>query len=128
MSNLKKILLGVMLAAGMNVSLNADEVGVRMKAPTAERPIVRPIRPIRPKRLIRPILRPSLYGIHYHTYVTRTESNCAQYITIIKEKDKKIEALLKENERLRGKERVRLQKDLKEEYDKEMQKFENRRK
>lgn len=123
MSNLKKILLGVMLLAGMNVSLNADEAGVRMKAPTAHSPTVRPVRPIRPKR---PILRPSLYGIHYHTYVTRTASNCAQFSAIIREKDKKIEALLKENERLRGEEQLRLQKDLKEEYDKEMQKFENR--
>ena len=126
MSNLKNIPLGVMLLAGMSVSLSAEEVGVKMKAPTAQKPIVSPIRPTRPKRPRRPLLRPSLYGIHYHTYVSRAASNCAQYITIIKEKERKIEALLKENERLRGKEEVRLQKDLKEEYDKEMQKFENR--
>lgn len=126
-SRIKKILLGLMLISGVHLSLNAD---VSMNSPeTPEHPIVKPpidpIRPIRRKAIVRPTL---LYGKHYHTYVTTTESNCNQYIRIIRGKDERIEALIKENARLKEAVQTDLQKRLKIEYDKEMQKFEERRK
>lgn len=123
---MKKISLGLILIAGMLLSLNAD---VSMIAPeTPEHPIVKP--PIDPERPIRPkpIFRPVLYGNHHHTYLTTTNSNCDQYIQIIKEKDAKIEALIQENTRLKEEAQAGLQQRLKEDYDREMQKFEERRK
>lgn len=124
---MKKILLGTMLSALIVVGLYAD---VSMESSEiSEHPIIRP--PIDSKRIIRhrPIVRPTLlYGKHYHTYVTTTKCNYDEYIKTIKEKDKKIEALLKENERLKTEAQIHLQKRLKEEYDKEMQKFEDRKK
>lgn len=122
-SKIKKILLGLMLISGMLLSLNAD---VSMNSPdTTKHPIVKPY--IDQKRALRrkPTL---LYGRHYHTYVTTTESNCNQYIRIIRGKDERIEALLKENARLKEAVQTDLQKRLKKEYDKEMQRFEERRK
>lgn len=122
---MKKILLGLIVITGIHLNLNAD---VSMHSPVIpEHPIVRPPidpeRPTRPKPIIRPAL---MYGVHYHTYVDTTECDCAEYIEAIKEKDEKIEALIKENERLKVEAHTRLQKRLKEAYDKEIQKFENR--
>lgn len=122
-SKIKKILLVLMLISGVHLSLNAD---VSMHSPeTPEHPIVKPH--IYQKKTLRrkPTL---LYGRHYHTYVTTTESNCNQYIRIIRGKDERIEALIKENARLKEAVQTDLQKRLKIEYDKEMQKFEERRK
>jgi hypothetical protein len=124
---MKKLLLGTMLLSLTVVGLYAD---VSMKSPEIpEDPIVRPPidqeRPIIPRPIVIPTL---LYGEHYHTYVTTTECDCDEYIKVIKEKDKKIEAMLKENERLKAEAQIHIQKRLKEEYDKEMQKFEDRKK
>lgn len=122
-SKIKKILQGLMLISVMLLSLNAD---VSMNSPdTTKHPIVKPH--IDQKKTLRrkPIL---LYGRHYHTYVTTTESNCNQYIRIIRGKDERIEALIKENARLKEAVQTDLQKRLKKEYDKEMQRFEERRK
>lgn len=126
--NLKKTVLGLMLLSGMHLSLHAD---VSMHAtPIPEQPIVRPPidpeRPVRPKPIIRPAL---LYGRHYHNYYdTATDSNCDDYIEMLKEKDEKIAALLEENARLKEEAQTGLQKRLKEEYDKELKKFDERRK
>ena len=113
----------------MHLSLNAD-VTMHHSDLIPELPIVRPPidpdRPIRPKPIIRPAL---LYGVHYHNYYdTVTDSNCDDYIEMLKEKDEKIGALLEENARLKEEAQTGLQKRLKEEYDKELKKFDNRRK
>lgn len=86
-------------------------------------PIVRP--PIRPEKPIRPKEKYLLMhqDNYYHTNIV---SNCDQYIKIIEEKDKEINALKQEVESLRKKEQRKMQESLKEAYDKEMQKFENR--
>ncbi len=118
----KKIVLALMLLAGMHLNLNADVTMELSEIP--EHPIVRPpIDPERPKPIIRPAL---MYGVHYHTYVTETDSNCDDYIEMIKDKDEKIAALLEENARLKEEAQTGLQKRLKEEYDKELKKFEER--
>ena len=125
----KKIILALMFLGGMNLSLHAD-VTMEHSDVIPERPIVRPPidpeRPIRPKPIIRPAL---LYGRHYHNYYnTVTDSNCDNYIEMLKEKDEKIAALLEENSRLKEEAQTGLQKRLKEEYDKELKKFDNRHK
>ena len=124
-----RILLGLMLLAGMNLSLNADAT-MHYSDEIPEHPIVRPPiepeRPTRPKPIIRPAL---MYGVHYHNYYdTVTDSNCDEYIEMLKEKDEKIAALLEENARLKEEAQTGLQKRLKEEYDKELKKFDNRHK
>ncbi len=124
----KKTVLALMLLVGMHLSLNAD-VTMHHSDLIPEQPIVRPPidpeRPIRPKPIIRPAL---MYGVHYHTYVTEEDSDCDDYIEMLKEKDEKIAALLEENARLKEEAQTGLQKRLKEEYDKELKKFEDRRK
>ena len=124
-----KAVVGLIVLAGMSVSLYAD-VSMRHSRPIPELPIVRPPidpeRPVRPKPIIRPAL---LYGRHYHNYYdTATDSNCDDYIEMLKEKDEKIAALLEENARLKEEAQTGLQKRLKEEYDKELKKFDERRK
>jgi len=126
---MKKILLIAILLAGINVSLNAYDSGIKLIPSLDQRPIVKPPieteRPIRPKPIVRPAI---LYGKHYHTYVNTIESNCDEYIEIIKEQDEKIEALLKENAQLKEAAQTKLQERLKKEYDREMQKFYDRSK
>lgn len=125
-NEMKKILLGIMFLLLTVMTLHAD---VSMNSPeTPEHLIVRPPidpdRPRRPKPIVLPAL---LYGEHYHTYITTTECDCAEYIEIIREKDAKIEALLKENTRLKEEAQKSLQKRLKEEYDTQLKKFEERK-
>lgn len=115
------------MIAGVHLSLYAD---VSMHSPVIpEHPIVRPpIDPERPERP-KPIIRPALFqGVHYHTYVDVTDSNCDEFVEMLKEKDEKIAALLEENARLKEEAKAGLQKRLKEEYDQELKKFEDRRK
>ena len=82
-------------------------------------PIVRPPKPIRPKE--------KYLLMHQENYYnTNIISTCDEYIKIIEEKDEEIKALKSEVESLRKKEQERLQKSLKESYEKEMLKFENR--
>ncbi len=122
---MKKILFGIIFVAGLNVNLNAEDKLIS----SMEKKTIQSEPATSRKKPIRPIVRPNnLYGVHHHTYYeTIVDSNCDQYIKIIKEKDAKIEALLKENARLKDQAQANLQKRLKKEYDKEMQKFENRR-
>lgn len=107
-------------------ALFADETDIKL-IPSLEKKTIA-IKPIAPeKKPLRPIVRPT--NIHHHTYYeTIVESDCNNYIEIIKEKDAKIEALLKENARLKEVAQTKLQERLKKEYDQEMQKFEDRRK
>jgi len=116
-----KTVLVLMFLAGMNLNLNAD---VTMQHSDVI-PDIDHERPTRPKPIIRPAL---MYGVHYHTYVNQTASNCDDYIEMLKEKDEKITALLEENARLKEEAQTGLQKHLKEEYEKELKKFEERRK
>lgn len=125
----KKITLVLMFLAGMHLNLHAEFTMHRSDV-IPEQPIVRPPidpeRPIRPKPIIRPAL---MYGVHYHNYYdTVTDSNCDDYIEMLKEKDEKIAALLEENARLKEEAQTGLQKRLKEEYDNELKKFEDRHK
>jgi hypothetical protein len=55
-------------------------------------------------------------------------SNCDDYIEMLREKDEKIAILLEENARLKEEAQTGLQKRLKEEYDKELKKFDDRHK
>ena len=127
---MKNILFGIVLLAGINVSLHAYDAGIKLIPSLEKKPIVKRQPIAAEKKPIRPIVRPNnLYGVHHHTYYeTIIESDCEKYIEIIKEKDTKIEALLKENARLKEAAQTNLQERLKKEYDKEMQKFEERRK
>lgn len=84
-------------------------------------PIIKPVRPI-----VRPIVNTGLvYQDNYYT--TNTTNNCESYIEMLNQKDAKIAALTKELKSLKNKEQATMQKNLKKEYDKEMQKFENRK-
>ncbi len=110
---------GLMLLMLTIVRLNAD---VKMHASLPEEPTIE-----RPERPIAPVVVPvPLYGINYNTYVTTNESNCDPYINIIKAKEEEIQTLLKEIASLKNKEQIRKQKELKEEYDKQLEKFEAR--
>ena len=66
--------------------------------------------------------------IYHHYYTTVIEQNCDQYINIINEKNKEIEALSREINSLKEKKYEIMRQQIKEEYDKEMKKFEERRK
>jgi hypothetical protein len=95
---------------------------------TPSRPITKPTHPI--VKPVRPIVRPIINtGLVYQDnyYTTNTTSNCENYIEMINQKDAEIAALKKELESLKNKEQATIQKNLKKEYDKEMQKFENRK-
>lgn len=59
-------------------------------------------------------------------YYTTVISNCEKYIEIIEKRDQEIAALKEELYRLRSVEQAELRKELKKEYELEMQKFEER--
>ena len=80
-----------------------------------EHSVVKPSdKPERPKRPVR---------TYYYTNVI---NNCDKYIEIIEKRDEEIKALKGELYRLRSVEQSELRKELKEEYELEMKKFENR--
>lgn len=123
---MKNILLGCILLMThtfADVSVNTiDEAKILPIEPT--NPIVIP--PIKRVKPIRPATKYLLMNQDNH-YYTNVVSNCDKYLEIIDQKDKEIEVLKKEIESLRNKEQSKMQKSLKEAYDKEMQKFENRK-
>jgi len=80
----------------------------------------------RRKRHVRPAYKYYLLNQDNH-YYTNIVSNCDKYLRIIEQKDKEIEVLKKEINRLRGTEQGTLQKKLKEEYDLKMKKFDERK-
>lgn len=83
----------------------------------------------RRKRTIRRVKPPYKYYLlnqdnHYYTNVV---SNCNKYLAIIEKKDKEIEVLKKEINRLRGTVQTELQKKLKEEHDLQIKMFHERK-
>lgn len=80
-----------------------------------EDPIVRPKK--KPDRPFRPV--PTYF---YSSVIT----NCDQYLQIIEKRDAEIKALKEELYRLRSIEQAQLRKELKEEYEREMKKFNER--
>ena len=83
-------------------------------------PITKPTIPI-----VRPIVnRGPLY--QDNNYYTTVESNCESYIEVINQKNEEIQALKREIESLQNQEQVKMQKNLKSEYEKGLQEFENR--
>ena len=80
----------------------------------------------RKKRSIRPAYKYFLLNQDHH-YYRNSVFNCNKYLKIIEQKDKKIEALKKEIDRLRGPEQSELRKKLKEEHDLKMKKFDERK-
>lgn len=95
----------------MGQTENADK-----KPPRPEHPITKP--PHKPDRPIK--------GVHRHYYYTNIISECDKYIEIIEKRDEEIKALKEELYRLRSVEQAQLRKELKDEYKREMKKFENR--
>ncbi len=120
---MKNILLGSILIITVSFS------GIAMKSEPKEKPeISNPIhRPIRPNRPVVPVVvNPGIvYQDNY--YNTTVEDNCNKYIEIIDQQDQEIAALQKEVERLKREADKRLQESLKEEHDKELKEFDNRR-
>lgn len=97
-------------------------------APTPPSVIVPP-KPTHPivKPPVKPIdNRPVLVREDY-LYCDNMASCCAEYIKTIEQKDKEIDKLKKELERLKGKEFGKFQKNLQTEYEQELQKFDERK-
>jgi len=84
-------------------------------------PITKPVRPI-----VRPIVNTGLvYQDNYYTI--NTTNSCERYIEMLNQKDLEIAALKKELESLKSKEQRIQQKKLKNEYERELEKFDNRK-
>lgn len=114
-----KILLSILLLPIIVFSIEGVSAGS-----TSSKPIVKPTLPI--TKPVRPIVNTGLvYQDNYYT--TNTTNSCESYIAILNQKDAEIEALKKELESLKSQEQAEMRKNLKDEYDKEMQKFENRK-
>lgn len=80
----------------------------------------------RRKRPVKPVHKYYLLNRDHYFY-TNVMSNCNKYLRIIEQKDKEIETLKKEIDRLRGRAQKSLQKKLKEEYDLKMKRFDERK-
>lgn len=84
-------------------------------------PITKPVRPI-----VRPIVNTGLvYQDNYYTI--NTTNSCERYVEMLNQKDLEIAALKKELESLKSKEQRIQQKKLKNEYERELEKFDNRK-
>ncbi len=123
---MKKLLLSIIiLFTATHTSYSAEETDpnlyptIRAEMSTTKKIIRKPIKKPRKKPRKRPI-------IYHHYYTWTIEKNCDSYIRIINEKDREIEALTKEIKNLRANKYEIMRKQLKEEYDKEMKKFEER--
>ncbi len=80
----------------------------------------------RRKKAVRPAYKYYLLN-HDHHYYTNVVSDCDRYLRIIEEKDRDIEVLKNEINRLRGRSQESLQQKLKEEYELKMKKFDERK-
>lgn len=120
---MKNILLTIILLTGINTSFSAEVISVNSEPEIrATKEVTRkPTKKLRKKPRKKPI-------IQYNYYTTTIQSNCDEYINIINSKNKEIEALSKEINNLREKKNEAMRQQLKKEYDKEMKKFEERRK
>jgi len=84
-------------------------------------PITKPVRPV-----VRPIVNTGLvYQDNYYTI--NTTNSCERYVEMLNQKDLEIAALKKELESLKSKEQRIQQKKLKNEYERELEKFDNRK-
>ncbi len=117
---MRNILLGSILIITMSFS----DVTMKAKKPEISPPIHKPIKPNRP--IVPVVINPGIvYQDNY--YNTTIADNCSKYIDIINQQDEEIESLRKEVERLRGEADKRLQKNLKEQHDKEIAEFDNKK-
>lgn len=82
-----------------------------------------PAKPIRPRRPATKYLLVNQDNYYY----TNVLSDCDEYLEIIEENEKEIEALKKEIDRLRSVAQAQLQKKLSEKHAKEMKKFDERK-
>lgn len=126
---MKKVSFMFTFIAVISLGLQA-EVNMRQTNPDdfpVDIPILDDERPVRPTRpvVVPPVIQ---YGEHYNTTVyTTPESTCTEYINTIKEKDAQIEVLKKEIAALKDGEQKKLQKSLKEEYERQLKEFDERR-
>ena len=125
---MKNILLTIIiLFTGTHTSLIAEVIDPDLEPKIlpnlikAKKITRKPIKKLRKKPKNRPL-------IYHHYYTTTKEKNCDRYINIINKKNKEIEALSKEIKNLREKKYEIMRQQFKEEYDKEIKKFEERRK
>jgi hypothetical protein len=123
---MKKLLLSIIiLFTATYTSFGAEETDpdlyptIRAEMSTTKKITRKPIKKPRKKPRKRPI-------IYHHYYTTTIEKNCDSYIHIINEKNREIEALTKEIKNLKAKKYEIMRQQLKEAYEKEMKKFEER--
>ncbi|UPT77543.1 hypothetical protein MN086_10910 [Sulfurovum sp. XGS-02] len=123
---MKKLLLSIMiLFTATHTSFSAEETDrdlyptIRAEMSTTKKITRKPIRKPRKKPRKRPF-------IHHHYYTTTIVRNCDSYISIINEKNREIEALTKEIKNLRANKYEMMRQQLKESYEKELKKFEER--
>jgi len=107
----KKILFSALLLLGLNVSVHAADLRAKAQAV---------------KSHVESRKNDYVYDDAYG-YAVPAGTNCQKYIDIIKTKDAEIKALSEELASLRGEQQLQLQKYLKKEHDKEMQKFDEKR-
>ncbi|HSR74893.1 MAG TPA: hypothetical protein VLL31_08640 [Sulfurovum sp.] len=125
---MKNILLTILiLITGSNADFSAEERSTDLEPKI--RPEISPTKKITSKAIKEPRKKPRKRPmIHHHYYTNTIVQNCDRYIAIIEEKNKEIDALLNEIKNLKEKKYEIMRQQLKEEYDKEMKKFEERRK
>lgn len=115
------IILFTVASAGFSAEMISTDLKpkIRPEISTTTKITRKPIKKLRKKPRKRPI-------IYHHYYTTTIEKNCDRYINIINEKNKEIEALSKEINNLKERKYEIMRQQLKEEYDKEMKRFEER--
>jgi hypothetical protein len=123
---MKNILLGCILLmtytfadGSMSMTTPADIVDAERTNSVSQLP-AKPIRPRRPATKY-------LLVNQDNYYYTNVLSDCDEYLEIIEENEKEIEALKKEIDRLRSVAQAQLQKKLSEKHAKEMKKFDERK-
>lgn len=123
---MKKLLLSIIiLFTATHTSFSAEETDpdlyptIRAEMSSTKKITRKPIKKPKKKPRKRPI-------IYHHYYTTTIEKNCDSYINIINAKNKEIEALTKEIKNLRANKYESMRQQFKEEYEKELKKFEER--
>lgn len=121
---MKNILLTIIiLLSATNAGFSTEVTSTDLKPKI--RPEISTTKEITRKPIKKPRKRPM---IHHHYYTTTIVQNCDSYINVINEKNKEIEALTREINNLKEKKYEIMRQQFKEEYEKEMKKFEERRK
>lgn len=119
---MRKIIVSLWVVPVIVLSVEAISAGSTPSRPVTKPspPLVKPVRPIRPIVNTGPV-----YQDNYYT--TNVETSCEKYVGMLAQKDQEIVALKQEIERLKKQEQSKLQQRLKEDYDKELKKFDNRK-